>query len=466
MKIRHRKTFFVVSLLVNDIFIILAGLEFAFWAKFSSGFFSTPHGTPDTTIYTQTFALVILLILPIFRAFDLYNEESVAVFTDELGNICKATTTAFILLLAATFFYRDVSYSREYLGLAWLSVIIWVAISRAILGYAYMYIRQKKNKFKEVLMIGANHKTAHYALRTSREPRFCTKIIGLLDDRIPKGGAYKKLNCFGMVQDLEKILAQNENINEVVITQSDMPNKDLMQIMLICEKHLVTYKWLPDILGILAARMRIKNERGMTLLSPREPKLLEPENLLLKRSVDMLVSFMGLATLMPLLALLACVVKINSKGGIFYSQERVGEDGKTFMLYKFRTMQADAEAKTGPVWTSQDDSRRTSVGEFLRKFNLDELPQLWNVLKGDMSLVGPRPERPFFVGQFREDIPSYMGRHKVKSGITGWAQVHGLRGDTSIEERTKFDLFYLENWSVLLDLKILFMTLFAFKNAY
>jgi exopolysaccharide biosynthesis polyprenyl glycosylphosphotransferase len=169
---------------------------------------------------------------------------------------------------------------------------------------------------------------------------------------------------------------------------------------------------------------------------------------------------------LPFGAVIAALIKCSDGGPVFYRQERTGRDGRNFGLLKFRTMKPDAEKETGPVWAKKDDDRRTAFGEFLRRTNLDEVPQLWNILKGDMSLVGPRPERPHFVNQFRESIPRYMARHKVKSGLTGWAQVHGLRGNTSIHDRVKYDLYYMENWSLLLDIEIIVMTLFAFKNAY
>ena len=182
--------------------------------------------------------------------------------------------------------------------------------------------------------------------------------------------------------------------------------------------------------------------------------------------MDVLLSAGAVIILSPLFLLLSVLVKSDSPGPVFYAQRRIGEDGRRFRLYKFRTMKVNAEKGTGPVWAAKNDDRRTAIGAFLRENNLDELPQLWNVLKGDMSLVGPRPERPYFVNQFKEDIPRYMARHTIRSGITGWAQVNGLRGNTSIEERTKYDLFYIENWSLFFDFKVLLMTLFAKDNAY
>ncbi|MBI4388405.1 MAG: exopolysaccharide biosynthesis polyprenyl glycosylphosphotransferase, partial [Candidatus Omnitrophica bacterium] len=189
-------------------------------------------------------------------------------------------------------------------------------------------------------------------------------------------------------------------------------------------------------------------------------------NRILKRLFDILSSVTCVIFLSPIFLIISTIVKLIDWGPIFYRQERIGMDGRSFLIWKFRTMKVDAEKLTGPIWAAKDDLRTTKIGKFLRKFNLDELPQLVNVLRGEMSLVGPRPERPHFVGQFRTDVPRYMARHKIKSGITGWAQVNGFRGNTSIQERTKYDLYYYENWSLALDLKIIFLTLFAFKNAY
>jgi exopolysaccharide biosynthesis polyprenyl glycosylphosphotransferase len=205
---------------------------------------------------------------------------------------------------------------------------------------------------------------------------------------------------------------------------------------------------------------------GVPLVGIRHIPLHYPWNRFVKRCSDLVGSAAGLILSSPAVALAAIAIKLDSKGPVFYSQERCGEDGTCFRLYKLRTMAEDAEKDTGPVWATENDPRCTRVGAVLRKYNLDELPQLYNVLRGDMSLVGPRPERPHFVSRFTEDMPKYMIRHAVKSGITGWAQVNGLRGDTNIKARLRYDMYYLENWSILFDLKIILMTLFARRNAY
>jgi exopolysaccharide biosynthesis polyprenyl glycosylphosphotransferase len=207
----------------------------------------------------------------------------------------------------------------------------------------------------------------------------------------------------------------------------------------------------------MTAHLEVTSLDGLPMLAVREVSLRKWQNRVVKRLMDVGLSAVGLFAISPLLAAIALSVKLSSPGPVFYAQERLGRDGRTFTIYKFRSMPLNAEA-AGPMWTARDDERATPLGAYLRRYSLDELPQLWNVLKGDMSLVGPRPERPFFVEQFRERVPKYMDRHLVRSGLTGWAQVNGLRGDVSIEERTRYDIYYVENWSVLLDLRILLKT--------
>lgn len=466
MKVRYRKTYYAVSLLIGDLFMILSGLRFAFWLRFESGYLISPLGTPDYQVYAQAFGLVVILMLFVFRAYGLYVEEKIARWLEEFLIVVKSVTVTMLLLLALSFFYRGFSFSRSYLLTSWMSVISFVMILRVAMGYFYMTYRRATGKFKEVLMIGANRESARYAIRHLREPRLCTRVEGILDNRYPAFSRYKRLPVYGGVWDLENVLKQYPNLNEVVLTTRNLPPEDVLKVMTQCEKNLVSFKWLPDILGLMATQMNVRYEFGLPLLCVKESPLSDWENRLLKRIMDVSLSLLAFFLFSPLLFLVAIAVVLDSRGSLFYRQERVGEDGKVFPLVKFRTMREGAESDTGPVWAKEDDPRLTRVGRFLRRTNLDELPQLWNVLRGDMSLVGPRPERPHFVGQFREDIPRYMGRHWIKSGITGWAQVNGLRGNTSIEERTRYDLFYIENWSMFLDVKILFMTLFAFKNAY
>jgi exopolysaccharide biosynthesis polyprenyl glycosylphosphotransferase len=245
-----------------------------------------------------------------------------------------------------------------------------------------------------------------------------------------------------------------------------MPRSKIMNIVFECEKRMVEFNLVADLLGLVTSQVDMRTIDGVPLLGLKETPLGEGFNRFLKRMMDIVFSASGLILLSPVFLVMAAIVKASSPGPVFYFQKRIGEDGRRFAMIKFRTMIDKAEKGVGRVWAQEDDPRRTKIGALMRSCNLDELPQLINVLKGEMSLVGPRPERPHFVGKFKEDIPRYMARHKIKSGMTGWAQVNGLRGNTSIEERTKYDLYYLENWSLGFDLKILFMSAFALKNAY
>ena len=240
----------------------------------------------------------------------------------------------------------------------------------------------------------------------------------------------------------------------------------ILEVILLCEKNLITFNMVPDLFRIMTSSMDVQSLEDIPLLGVSRWPLDLFWNRALKRCEDVLGAAVGLVLASPVIAASALFVKLSSPGPVFYRQERCGEHGRPFTLLKLRTMRTDAEKDTGPVFTAENDPRATRVGAFLRRWNLDELPQLWNVLRGDMSLVGPRPERPHFVEQFKEDIGRYMWRHVSKPGITGWAQVNGLRGNTSIDERIRYDLYYLENWSLAFDLKILLRTVFAHENAY
>ena len=274
------------------------------------------------------------------------------------------------------------------------------------------------------------------------------------------------LPVLGKPADLPRIIEERE-VDEVIICLPEASHDELMHIISWCERERVGIRTYPDVFQIMAQEVSISDLAGMPLLTMRDVAL-RGWHLALKRTVDVVISGVGLVLLSPLLMLTALLIKLESPGPVFYVQERMGLDAKPFQMIKFRSMRADAE-RSGPGWTTADDPRRTRLGTFIRRFSVDELPQLINVLVGDMSLVGPRPERPVYVEQFRQSIPRYMDRHREKAGITGWAQINGLRGDTSIAERTKYDLWYIENWSLALDFRIIMRTMlkvFSDRSAY
>jgi len=272
----------------------------------------------------------------------------------------------------------------------------------------------------------------------------------------------------GRVEEVGRI-AREQKVDEVLVATPTLSHNELIEIVSYCHGAKVGIKVYPDLFQIMASEVSISDLGGLPLITVKDLAL-KGWNLVLKRALDLAVSMVALILLSPLMLLIALLVKLTSPGGpVFYAQERVGLDGKPFQIIKYRSMRPDAESVSGPVWAKAGDPRTTPIGKWLRRFSLDELPQLINVLVGEMSLVGPRPERPYFVEQFKQRIPRYWERHMEKAGITGWAQVNGLRGNTSIEERTAYDLWYVENWTIWLDLKILLRSIFVVfgdKNAY
>jgi Undecaprenyl-phosphate glucose phosphotransferase len=284
------------------------------------------------------------------------------------------------------------------------------------------------------------------------------QVVGFIDDRA--GGdhiGYRGLPLLGTLADAAEI-AQREHVEQLYVALPLEEHAKLLDLLELTSRECIDVKVVPDLLQFIALRARLEELDGLPVININDVPL-QGVHAWVKRSIDVVLSATALIVLSVPLAVIALLVKLSSPGPVLYRQERMGLDGKAFIVYKFRSMREDAESQTGPTWARDDDPRATPVGRWLRRFDLDELPQLWNVLRGDMSLVGPRPERPFFVHQFKHRLPQYMLRHKVKAGITGWAQVNGWRGNTSLEKRLEYDLYYIENWSVTLDLKIIWLTL-------
>jgi Undecaprenyl-phosphate glucose phosphotransferase len=294
------------------------------------------------------------------------------------------------------------------------------------------------------------------------------QVVGFVDDRA-RGDhlGYRGLPLLGTLDEAEEIITR-EQVDHLYVALPPEQHVRMLALLDSTTREIVDVKVVPDLLQVIALRARLEDLDGIPVINVNDVPL-QGFNSALKRATDVAISTVALLILAVPIAILAVLVKLTSRGDVFYRQERMGLTGRSFTILKFRSMYDDAERYTGPVWATADDPRVTPLGRFLRRSNLDELPQLWNVLKGDMSIVGPRPERPHFVEQFKHRIPQYMLRHKVKAGLTGWAQVNGWRGNTPLEKRIEYDLYYIENWSVRLDLKIMWLTLvrgFFHKHAY
>jgi Undecaprenyl-phosphate glucose phosphotransferase len=321
---------------------------------------------------------------------------------------------------------------------------------------------------KRILIAGSGELGRLVADKILEHRELGYQIVGFVD--VKAWGdhlGYRGLPLLGSIEEASEI-AVRESIDHLYVALPPDQHVQMLELIESTSRECVDVKVVPDLLQVIALRARLEDLDGVPVININDVPL-QGFNSIVKRGIDIGLSAGGLALLAIPLGIIALVVRMTSRGPIFYRQERTGLDGKPFTIVKFRSMYDDAERETGPVWTKQDDPRVTPLGRFLRRSNVDELPQLWNVLRGDMSIVGPRPERPHFVEQFRHKIPSYMLRHKVKAGLTGWAQVNGWRGNTPLEKRIEYDLYYIENWSVRLDLKIMWLTLvkgFFHKHAY
>ncbi|MFH1837586.1 MAG: undecaprenyl-phosphate glucose phosphotransferase [Candidatus Omnitrophota bacterium] len=449
-------------LMLGDIFAINLSFLFTYWLRFNSGLFRVIFGIPNVSNYFKVFPILTVVFIFFMRSSKLYSAKARLSIIDEFFTIIKTVTLGVLFFMAATFLYREYSFSRGMLLISWAVLIIFVGSWRFFVNRIRFSFRRKT---RNLLIIGDGEMVKRLIQHIGTDPHWDYNVKGILRIRSDANEGVEKMPVLGKLNDFCDVVDKQE-IEEVILTEANIDRSEILNVILGCEKNMIEFRLVADLLGMVTSQVDMRTIDGIPLLGLKESPLTEGYNRFIKRAMDLFLSVMGLICLAPLFLIIAIFVRIGSSGPVFYLQKRIGEDGRRFAMLKFRTMIEKAEKGIGPVWTVEDDPRRTKVGEFLRKSNLDELPQLINVIKGEMSLVGPRPERPHFVGKFKEDIPRYMARHKIRSGMTGWAQVNGLRGNTSIEERTKYDLHYIENWSLAFDLKILFMSIFALKNAY
>ena len=349
-----------------------------------------------------------------------------------------------------------------------MSIFILEEIERLFIRAILRSVRKKGYNLKHILLVGYSKAAEQYIDRIKQNPQWGYDVQGILDDNIARGTVYKGVKVIGSTGNLEYILPENK-LDEIAITLGLEEYYKLNKIVAECEKSGVHTKFIPDYGNIIPTRPYTEDLLGLPVINIRYVPLSNTFNALIKRLTDIIGAVICIIIFSPVMLVSAILVKTTSKGPLIFKQERVGLHNKPFQMYKFRTMYVQTEEEERKGWTQKNDPRVTSVGRFLRKTSLDEFPQLFNVLKGDMSLVGPRPERPQYVEKFREEIPRYMIKHQVRPGMTGWAQVNGYRGDTSIRKRIEHDLYYIENWTLGLDIKILFLTVFKGfinKNAY
>lgn len=430
-----------------------------------------PKGIPDLVLYLKLVPFIIVIWSGIYAISGLYRRSgSHRSAIVEAIDIIQASILATLAFIAFTYFYNEYRYSRLLLAIfAGLQVAL-VIIGRSSLR-KFLRLANKHSPKRTVLIIGSG-KILEDVLdwkQPSNEVLGGAIVVG--DPSECESAVFqlsaKKIPIFAQPQDWVKFFTENEFIKVVIA----LPSKNygfIDQNLELITDQVANIQVVPDLARFSRFAAGVEFVGGMPVIQIHDSPL-DPSGMLLKRCCDILGAIFGILIFSPVLIISAILVRLSSAGPILYRQERMGIDGRRFMLFKFRSMPIDAEAKTGAIWAKAGDNRPTPVGKFLRKTSLDELPQLFNVLKGEMSLVGPRPERPVFVNDFRRKIPGYMLRHKVKAGLTGWAQVNGWRGNTSLEKRIECDLYYVQNWSLWLDIKIIILTIFngfINKNAY
>lgn len=466
--LKQKRQLFELLFVVTDLIAVTLAWLFAYWVRFESQLVPVDKGVPPFDHYATMLLFIWLIWAFVFRRMGLYRPMRGVRRGRELWLLLNANALAILLLLSVTYLVREksIEFSRlvfVYFGL--FSTLFTIA-QRAGLRFLLRELRRRGYNLRYLLIVGAGQVAGDIATRMRLHRELGIQLLGCLskdgqDARGPKG-----IPVIGSYQDLGKILNEMD-IDQVMVALPLEDNALLPQIMNQIGDSLVDVRIVPDIYQFVSLGGEIEEFEGLPVVNLRSTRL-DGYNRVVKRIVDIVLSFILLIILSPVFMIVALLVKLTSRGPILYKQQRVSVDGTPFTIFKFRTMRTDAESQ-GPGWTTEGDTRVTPLGKFFRSWSIDELPQLFNVLRGDMSMVGPRPERPVYIEEFRRHIPRYMLRHKVPAGITGWAQVNGWRGDTSIDKRIECDLFYIENWSLIFDLKILLLTLvraFRDQNAY
>ncbi len=457
--------------LVNDAIASNLAMLAAWFVRFELEVIPVTKGQQDFATYAVLLPLVTVVFPLAFAVQGLYRirpargraEEAVAV---AVGSIIATIILSGVLLWVRPAQSHIVPYSRATLLMFLLFAIVFATVGR-ILVRTVVERRHRAGKDLDRVLIAGNGELARAVLERMNVhgERLGFRMVGYL--RNGDDGELAGLPCLGSIVDAEAVVKEHA-IDHVFVALPQASSKAMMELLDRLVRNVVTIHVVPDLLQFMVLRARVEDLDGLPTINLSDTPL-DGTNRFIKRAFDLLIAATALVVLSPLMALVALAIRIEDRGPVFYRQIRMGLDGKRFEILKFRSMRVGAESETGAVFAEKDDPRRTKIGRFIRAWSIDELPQLWNVLVGDMSVIGPRPERPEFVEQFRAELPHYMLRHKVRAGMTGWAQVHGWRGNTSIRMRIEHDLYYIENWSLLLDLKILGMTVLhglRHENAY
>lgn len=426
-----------------DAGIIGAAYFFSWYLRFKSGFFVQDAGVLPAKTYFSALFLIIPGYLLLYSIFQLYMPRRVKSYRKELMDIIRANGIGFMIFILVLYFIKQEHFSRQMLCIFFFINISLEFASRYLIRTILWKMRKQGLNQKHILMIGESQMAEQYMDRLRENPKWGYQVFAHLKDE----------------EKLERILEGNE-LDEVVFALRAEDYGKLERIVDVCEKAGVHTKMIPDFGNVISTRPYIEDVQGIPVIHVRRVPLNIMRNRAAKRAVDLIGATVAIILFSPVMLLTVLVVALTEEGSVIYRQERVGLHNQVFYMYKFRSMIMQDEEKEKAEWSTRNDPRITPVGKLIRRTSIDELPQLFNVLKGEMSLVGPRPERPQFVQKFRDEIPRYMVKHQVRPGMTGWAQINGYRGNTSIEKRIEYDLYYIENWTMVFDMKILILTIF------
>lgn len=470
----NQKTLNRLHIFLDTVIIIISYL-FAYYIRFHSiltrlSLFSVEKRTfyPLNVYIKKGLYLIVPLYLYIYSKAKLYTPKRGKSKWSEFLHITYSNIFGMAFYLFYLYIRKENNISRFFLGIFTIFNIVLCAAVRLFINHVLITARKKGHNLKHVILVGYSRAAEAYIDRILANPQWGYYIHGILDNTMEIGTRYKKVPVIGKLNQLDEYLTKM-SLDEIAITLNLKEYEYLGKVVATCEKSGVHTKFIPDYYNLISTKPYTEDLYGLPVINIRNVPLSNTFNWVTKRIVDIIGSIIGIIVFAIPMLIIAILIKLTSEGPVIFSQIRVGKHNKTFKMYKFRTMTVQPAEVEAKAWTTQNDPRVTKIGKFLRRTSLDELPQLFNILKGDMSIVGPRPERPQFVEKFKEVIPRYMIKHQVPPGLTGWAQINGYRGDTSITKRIEHDLYYIENWSLWFDFKIMFLTIFKGfinKNAY
>lgn len=466
--IKDNQKYFNRLQVLLDAIVVAGSYILSWWLKFEGPFADTNAGAYTMQFYFSALYFLVPGYLVLYYLNNMYTPKRTRRIETEITQVFASNVAGAFVFLVCIAVFKISDFSRGLIGIFSIVCAFFMILERLVIRWILSHLRKRGYNVKHILLIGYSRAAEEYISRIKANPQWGYVVRGILDDKVPRGTLYKGVKVIGGIDNLGMILPVSE-LDEIAVTLSLSDYDRLEELVGMCEKSGVHTKFIPDYNSLIPNKPYTEDLNGLPVINIRYIPLTNTFNAIIKRLFDIVASLIGLIVLSPFLLIVAVIIKCTSKGPVIFKQERVGLHNKPFAMYKFRTMYVQDSEEEVKAWTTKNDPRVTKVGRFFRRTSIDELPQLFNILKGDMSIVGPRPERPQFVEKFREEIPRYMIKHQVRPGLTGWAQINGFRGDTSIRKRIDYDIYYIENWSFGFDLKIIFLTVFRGfinENAY